>query len=156
MNRSDLNIGDRVSFGRANGEKTLGEIVKLNPTKAKVRILESRGNGRGGSVGAVWGVPYSMMTLADATATPAASRPSLRPLIPTPRYGLTQHEQCSEKGIRVGSKVTLTGKGGETLTGWVDRINRKTITIKNPPLWGTRYWRATASLLTLAEASMTA
>lgn len=49
----------RVVFGRANGEKTLGEIIKFNRAKAKVRILESRGSHS--PVGAVWGVPYSMM-----------------------------------------------------------------------------------------------
>lgn len=57
--------GMKVYFGRSQGEKTLGEVVKLNPTKAKVRTLESRGNGRGSVVGTEWGVPYSMMTPAE-------------------------------------------------------------------------------------------
>jgi hypothetical protein len=57
--------GMKVYFGRTNGERTLGEVVKLNPTKAKVRTLEQRGNGRGSAVGTEWGVPYSMMTPAE-------------------------------------------------------------------------------------------
>lgn len=55
-------VGMKVVFGRGNGEKTLGEIVKVNPTKAKVKTLETRGNGRGSDVGSVWTVPYSLMT----------------------------------------------------------------------------------------------
>jgi hypothetical protein len=55
-------VGMKVVFGRGNGEKTLGEIVKVNPSKAKVKTLESRGNGRGSEVGSVWTVPYSLMT----------------------------------------------------------------------------------------------
>lgn len=62
MKIQDAHVGMKVMFGRPNGEQTLGEIIKINPTKAKVRTLESRGNGRGSDVGAVWTVPYSLMT----------------------------------------------------------------------------------------------
>lgn len=62
MLREHAQVGMKVIFGRGNGEKTLGEIIKVNPTKAKVKTLEGRGNGRGSSVGAVWSVPYSLMT----------------------------------------------------------------------------------------------
>lgn len=61
MTRDQFHVGQKVIFGRGRGEQTLGEIVKLNPTKAKVKTLESRGNGRGAVVGAVWTVPYSLM-----------------------------------------------------------------------------------------------
>lgn len=64
-------VGMKVVFGRGNGEKTLGEIVKVNPTKAKVKTLESRGSGRGSDVGSVWTVPYSLMSPADGQ-TPQA------------------------------------------------------------------------------------
>lgn len=63
-------VGMKVVFGRGNGEHTLGEIVKVNPTKAKVKTLENRGNGRGSDVGSVWTVPYSLMRPADASAVP--------------------------------------------------------------------------------------
>lgn len=62
MLREHFSVGMRVVFGRGNGEKTIGEIVKLNPTKAKVKTLEARGNGRGSMPGTVWSVPYSLMT----------------------------------------------------------------------------------------------
>ena len=65
MLRSECKVGMKVHFGRANGEKTLGEVIKMNPQKAKVRTLEERGNGRGSGAGALWNVPYSMMTPAE-------------------------------------------------------------------------------------------
>ena len=63
----EAHVGMKVVFGRGNGEQTLGEIVKVNPSKAKVKTLESRGNGRGSDVGSVWTVPYSLMKPADAS-----------------------------------------------------------------------------------------
>ena len=57
----EARVGMIVEFGRENGEWTRGEIVKINPAKAKVKTLENRGSGRGSHEGAVWGVPYSMM-----------------------------------------------------------------------------------------------
>jgi hypothetical protein len=62
MKIQDAQVGMKVMFGRPNGEQTLGEIVKINPTKAKVKALASRGNGRGSEVGTIWTVPYSLMT----------------------------------------------------------------------------------------------
>lgn len=62
----ECRVGMVVEFGRRSGEWTRGEIVKINPTKAKVKTLETRGAGRGSFVGAVWSVPYSMMRAVDA------------------------------------------------------------------------------------------
>lgn len=74
MLREAARIGMKVYFGRHNGEKTLGEIVKLNPTKAKVKTLEDRGRSERHFIGQEWGVPYSLMEPAEAgaTATPTA------------------------------------------------------------------------------------
>lgn len=77
MLRENARIGMKVYFGRRNGEKTLGEIVKLNGAKAKVKTLEDRGHSERHFVGQEWGVPYSMMEPADG-ATPAASAPVVR------------------------------------------------------------------------------
>ena len=71
MLQEQCRIGMQVYFGRSNGVKTLGQVVKLNPTKAKVQTLEARGTGRGSRVGEEWGVPYSMLTQAAGTATTA-------------------------------------------------------------------------------------
>jgi hypothetical protein len=55
-------VGMKVMFGRRNGEKTLGEIVKVNPKKLKVKQLESRGVYKSHPIGSVWGVPKSLCT----------------------------------------------------------------------------------------------
>jgi len=67
FSRSDFKVGQKVYFGRRNGEKTLGEILKLNPTKAKVKTLEARGVLRERDAGVIWTVPYGLMTPADPT-----------------------------------------------------------------------------------------
>ena len=73
MQIEQAKIGMQVYFGRSQGEKTLGKIIKLNPTKAKVEILEGRGTGRGGVAGSAWSVPYSLMEPADGQATPVVA-----------------------------------------------------------------------------------
>jgi len=62
MEKSDCRVGMEVYFGRKNGEKTLGKVIKMNLKKAQIETLESRGHGRGSTSGTPWGVPYSMMT----------------------------------------------------------------------------------------------
>lgn len=61
MRKEDCKVGMNVIFGRDNGEKTTGVVVKMNPTKAKIQTTCKRGHGRGSEVGTIWGVPYSMM-----------------------------------------------------------------------------------------------
>ncbi len=43
MRKQELSIGQVISFGRPNGEKTLGKIITLGPKRALVQTLESRG-----------------------------------------------------------------------------------------------------------------
>lgn len=76
----DFKIGMKVYFGRRNGEKTLGQILKLNPTKAKVKTLEARGVSRERDAGVTWTVPYSLMTPADPNVKPGPTPPGLLPL----------------------------------------------------------------------------
>ena len=67
--------GMRVYFGRREGEKTLGKIVKVNGKSVKVEQLESRGTLRDYKVGTIWRVALSFVTPADGAAvetTPAA------------------------------------------------------------------------------------
>lgn len=63
MNIQDCFVGQKVFFGRPNGEKTLGEIVKIGRSKVKVRTLESRGHRV--TSGEVWGVPVTLLTPAE-------------------------------------------------------------------------------------------
>ena len=61
MTREQAKVGMKIYFGRANGEKTLGEIVKVNSKNLKVRQLEQRGDHHRvlhvGRVGVVEGGP---------------------------------------------------------------------------------------------------
>lgn len=80
MQLSDCKAGMKVYFGRSHGEQTLGEIVKVNPAKCKVKQLESRGTMKAYPVGSIWTVPPSLMTPAPAGTSaapvaPAAKRP---------------------------------------------------------------------------------
>jgi len=75
----NIKAGDKVFFGRANGEKTLGVFVKVNSKTIKVRQLESRGTFKAYAVGSVWNVARSLVTLAPqgaTTAPPPATEPS--------------------------------------------------------------------------------
>lgn len=70
MLREDCRVGMRITFGRANGQKTTAEVMKMNTARAKVRTLEGRGSRAG--AGVLWNVPYSMMQPAgDNVPTPA-------------------------------------------------------------------------------------
>ena len=73
-NITDIKKGDKVYFGRSFGEKTLGEVVKVNRVKVKVRQLESRGTYKSHPVGTVWTVPVSLLTKADAGSVASAPR----------------------------------------------------------------------------------
>jgi len=56
-----------VIFGKGNGEKTRGVVIKVNPTKAKVRTTENRGYRH--EAGTVWTVPYSLLQAIDDNGT---------------------------------------------------------------------------------------
>jgi uncharacterized membrane protein len=56
-----IRVGMKVLFGRTHGEKTLGEVLKVNRVKVKVRQLESRGAMVAHAVGTVWTVPPSLL-----------------------------------------------------------------------------------------------
>lgn len=81
MNIKDISKGDKVFFGRPNGEKTLGEVVKVNRVKVKVKQLESRGTYKSYPIGTVWTVPVSLLSnvringIGDPEPEPVAKRP---------------------------------------------------------------------------------
>lgn len=65
-----MKVGDKVYFGRSHGEQTLGEIVKINPKKFKVKQLEQRGTLKSYPIGTIWTVPPSLCTPAPSDAKP--------------------------------------------------------------------------------------
>lgn len=128
MTIDDFQIGDQVLFGRGHGEKTLGEVVRKGRKNLKVKQLEARGSQRTYSVGTIWTVPPSLCTKAD----------NMKPLSKAP--GPPKHA-----GFKVGDKVTFNAKG-QVVTGYVKRVNRKTISVQ-PSNGGERYWRVSPSIL---------
>lgn len=84
MLHSEMKVGQIVYFGRAHGERTLGRVIKVNPTKVKVQQLEARGTMRDYKVGTVWGVPASLCTLAPEGTAPVVLPEAKRPA-PAPR-----------------------------------------------------------------------
>jgi hypothetical protein len=60
MNPHSLKVGTQVLYGRPNGEKTLGEIIKVNQKTVKVKQLETRGVQKTHRVGTVWTVPKTL------------------------------------------------------------------------------------------------
>lgn len=67
----NFKIGDKVSFGRPNGEKTVGTVTKVNRTKLIVVQDEVRGTGRLRPAGTPWSVPPSLCTLISSGNVPA-------------------------------------------------------------------------------------
>ena len=66
MKREDLKVGDRVMFGRPNGEKTIGKVIRCNAKSVSVESLEDRG--RKSKAGGKWRVPYSLLAKVDDEA----------------------------------------------------------------------------------------
>jgi len=74
MDHLNLKVGDKVYFGRSHGEQTLGEVVRVNRVKIKVKQLESRGTYKAHAVGTLWTVPVRLLTKA-VDSGPAMSKP---------------------------------------------------------------------------------
>ena len=70
-----MKVGSLVIFGRPNGEKTKGEVIKINRKFVKVRQTEVRfGKGRTvlhrHSIGAVWSVHPNCLRLEGGPPPP--------------------------------------------------------------------------------------
>lgn len=138
MQRNELSIGDRVIFGNPRGEKTLGEIVKLNPKKAKVKLLEDRGTKRVSRAGAIWTVPYGGISLAPEGRAPQEK------VDPEVRY-VRDYSRKTEQ-FKKGDKVWFVGKNSKKVGGTVIRVNKKSVAVK-PNDGSSRYWRVPPSML---------
>ena len=120
MIKSELSIGQRVNFGRKHGQQTLGEVVKVNRTKAKVRQLEARGTMKDHKVGTIWTVPFSMLTPANGAVATPAPQPASRPASTMQDNG----------DFRLGQEVMFGRRNGQKTRGEVVKINRKTLKVK--------------------------
>jgi hypothetical protein len=78
VTREEAHVGQKVYFGRKNGEKTLGKVIRVNRKNLKVEQLESRGTYRDHAVGAKWTVHPSLCTPADEGKPAHVTQPRLR------------------------------------------------------------------------------
>jgi hypothetical protein len=76
MDITTLKYGDKVLFGRPNGEKTLGRVLKVNRKSVKVEQLEARGQFRSYAVGTKWNLGPSFVERAPAEGAAPAAAPS--------------------------------------------------------------------------------
>lgn len=74
--------GDVVSFGRPNGEKTEGIVVKVNTKTVIIETTEARGMMRVREAGKKWRVPNDSRFV--TMITPAANRP-VQPVAAVPQ-----------------------------------------------------------------------
>jgi len=129
-------VGQRVIFGRSNGEKTVGTVLKINAKSIKIKQEEARG---GYAVGTEWRVhpncvkPYNKENLFEEDA--------LRLLGPSPE------KVPQVKGLRVGDRVSFEAKG-RTIFGTVKRVNTKTVAVVPDNAPEDRYWRVSPGFVT--------
>jgi len=92
---NDMRIGMKVLFGRPNGEKTFGEVVKINRKNVRVKTLEPRGRtDRGQKAGRLWNVPPQLCSRAYSDDEPKAPhKPSQDTLVEQALSKLTAQER---------------------------------------------------------------
>ncbi len=78
---TNFQIGQQVMFGRPNGEKTLGEVVKINRKTIKVKQLETRGQRRVRNAGTIWTVGKTLATPVTNGVAQVAPKRSEREII---------------------------------------------------------------------------
>ena len=83
-----------IEFGRPRGEKTKGEIVKVNPKKLKVKQIGTRGRQKTYREGSVWTVPKSDTFVKILSDDEIESDSTPEPKVPMPpriNYGVVNH-----------------------------------------------------------------
>ena len=71
---NEIKKGDLVSFGRPNGEKTTGRVIRVNAKSVSVETLEARGTQRTHNAGGKWRVAKSLVRLVGADEGPVSKR----------------------------------------------------------------------------------
>lgn len=138
MNGS-LTIGQKVMFGRENGEKTLGTIVGINTKSVKVRQDEARG---GRAVGTEWRVGPSFIYPLEGAKVAA----------PAPQPPAVTRAPARASGWNIGDRASFTSKTGRVVTGTVTRVNTKTVTLERCDD-GSRGYRVPPAMLRAAAAA---
>ena len=94
MSSEKYKVGMIIEFGRPRGEKTKGEIVKVNPKKLKVKQIGTRGRQKTYREGSVWTVPKSDTFVKILSDDEIESDSTPEPKVPMPpriNYGVVNH-----------------------------------------------------------------
>ena len=75
-----------------------------------------------------------------------ANNDELNQIIEAVKLQRTYLAKSTARSLMVGDIVSFEGRGGRTVTGRVNKINRKTVLVKDSA--SNTVWRVTASLLT--------
>ena len=123
-------VGQKVVFGRSNGEQTVGTVLKINAKSVKIRQDEPRGRYKVGTERRVH--PNCVEALDPLTEALMPPRPVEK-----------------ARKVTVGDTVTFEGRG-RTLRGTVTKVNVKTVNVvPDDALSDSQYWRVSPHLLTL-------
>jgi hypothetical protein len=82
----EFNVGDKVVFGRKQGEKTLGVITKVNRRTYKIRQQGARGTKRIRPDGTIWTVAKALVEAAPSDSAEPKSPPMWEPPKPVAEY----------------------------------------------------------------------
>ena len=133
MYEHEWNLGDRVLFGRPNGEKTVGVVTKINRKSLKVKTVEER---KGLEAGKVWTVAKSLCKLIGTSEYP----------VPNPDTTRTNCARLPDPSWKKGDRVSFAAKG-RIVDGTVKRVNRVNVSVDEEGDTTGRYWRVDPSLL---------
>lgn len=91
--------GDTVYFGRTHGEKTLGEVVKINRVTVLVKQLEARGSFKDHPIGTMWKVALNLCSPVEGGSAPVAAPAVRRPELEIMREILRTHSSLSPENL---------------------------------------------------------
>jgi len=115
MDRKDAHVGQKVMFGRRNGEMTLATIVKINQKNFKVKTLEGRGTKKNYKVG-------SLGTVSPSLCTPIVSEKKVERRVQTPKK-------------KVSTPLSTKGSRAVTAAKAAEKALRAACSLSNPPTY---------------------
>jgi len=148
MNKFDCYVGQEVYFGRFGQEQTRARVTKINRVKVKVEQLEPRRQGRR-PVGTIWSVPPELLSETSTGNDPIKDFLGLLPPVNSPKPRQAGDKAVFPKSFYRGDKVTfIASRTGKRVTGWVKRVNRKTVSVEPEGyVYGSTYYRVPPHML---------
>lgn len=99
-----VKAGDKVVFGRRQGEKTLGTVIRVSRSSVTVHQDESRGALKAHPVGSIWRVHPSFVEKVESSSR-SAPRPAPKKLAAARRESPKSVKVPIKLSLEIGSKV---------------------------------------------------